>query len=256
MPVSRGRRRYIDPARSAAGVPIEFRTEGLNRGDAVVMIRGLDFSYDEAGRAKQVLFDIDLEICAGEVVLLTGPSGCGKTTLLTLIGGLRTVESGKLVVLGHDLHTCESVELGEIRRQIGFIFQLHNLLDFLTARQNVQMALQLHPGTTRAQMEERAARMLELVGLGRLIDAYPAHLSGGEKQRVSIARALASRPSLVLADEPTSALDSQTGREVVDLLMRLAREQGCPILMVTHDPRVTGFADRIIKMEDGRIIAG
>jgi putative ABC transport system ATP-binding protein len=236
-------------------VPFESRIEGVNRRDTVVKIRGLDFSYDEAGRAKQVLFDINLDIRAGEVVLLTGPSGCGKTTLLTLIGGLRTVESGKLVVLGHDLHACDAVELGEIRRQIGFIFQMHNLLEFLTARQNVQMALQLHQGTARAEMEERAARMLELVGLGRLIDAYPAHMSGGEKQRVSIARALASRPSLVLADEPTSALDSQTGREVVDMLMRLAREQSCPILMVTHDSRIADVADRIIKMEDGRIIA-
>ena len=104
---------------------------------------------------------------AGEVVLLTGPSGCGKTTLLTLIGGLRTVESGEMRVLGHELHACDPAELGEIRRQIGFIFQLHNLLDFLTARQNVQMALQLHPDITREEMEERAGRMLEMVGLGR-----------------------------------------------------------------------------------------
>jgi putative ABC transport system ATP-binding protein len=227
--------------------------ERLDRPNTVVAIRALNFSYDEGGRPKQVLFDINLDITPGEVVLLTGPSGCGKTTLLTLIGGLRTVESGELVVLGHELHACDSTELAEVRRGIGFIFQMHNLLEFLTARQNVQMALQLHPDQTRREMEQHAGRMLELVGLGRLKDAYPAQLSGGEKQRVSIARALASRPRLVLADEPTSALDGQTGREVVDLLLRLAREQGCPILMVTHDNRIIDMADRIIRMEDGRI---
>jgi putative ABC transport system ATP-binding protein len=248
------RRRRAGFVRASAGSPVGSPPEFLGKPETVVSIRRLDFAYNEAGRAKQVLFDINLDIEGGEVVLLTGPSGCGKTTLLTLIGGLRTVESGTMVVLGHELHNCDPAALGEIRRRIGFIFQLHNLLEFLTARQNVQMALQSHPDTTRAEMEERAGRMLELVGLGHLKDVYPAHLSGGEKQRVSIARALAGRPSLVLADEPTSALDSQTGREVVDLLMRLSREQGCPILMVTHDSRIADLADRIVSMEDGRIV--
>jgi putative ABC transport system ATP-binding protein len=220
-----------------------------------VRIRGLDFSYEESGRRSQVLFDIDLDIWPGEVVLLTGPSGCGKTTLLTLIGGLRTVQAGELTVLGHELHACEPEDLAEVRRHIGFIFQLHNLLEFLTARQNVQMALQLHPRLTRAEIASTAGRMLELVGLGPWRESYPAQLSGGQKQRVSIARALASGPRLVLADEPTSALDSQSGREVVELLLRLAREQGCPILMVTHDTRIADVADRIIRMEDGRIVS-
>ncbi len=220
-----------------------------------VGVRGLNFSYDEAGRPHQVLFDLNLEIQRGEVVLLTGPSGCGKTTLLTLIGGLRTVESGELNVLGHELHACAPAELVSVRRSIGFIFQLHNLLEFLTARQNVQMALQLHQELTAEMMRERAGQILDLVGLARWRDAYPAHLSGGQKQRVSIARALASRPQLVLADEPTSALDSQTGREVVEILMRLAREEGCTILMVTHDVRIADVADRVIEMEDGRIVS-
>jgi putative ABC transport system ATP-binding protein len=219
-------------------------------------MRGVDFTYADDGRRTQVLFGIDLDIWPGEVVLLTGPSGCGKTTLLTLIGGLRTVERGELVVLGQELHACDGAALVKVRRHIGFIFQLHNLLEFLTARQNVQMALQLHPEWTRPDMERRAAEMLKEVGLGRLQDAYPAQLSGGERQRVSIARALASHPRLVLADEPTSALDSQTGRAVVELLLRLAREQGCPILMVTHDTRIADVADRIIQMEDGRIVGG
>jgi putative ABC transport system ATP-binding protein len=228
---------------------------GFEPAGPVVAIRGLGFSFDEAGRAKQVLFHIDLDIWPGEGVLLTGPSGCGKTTLLTLIGALRTVVSGELVVLGHELHNCAPRELIEVRRHIGFIFQMHNLLEFLTARQNVQMALQLNAELSRAEMEERAEQMLELVGLGLRQAAYPANLSGGEKQRVSIARALVSHPQLVLADEPTSALDSKIGREVIDLLVRLAREQGCPILMVTHDTRIADVADRIIKMEDGRIVS-
>jgi putative ABC transport system ATP-binding protein len=223
--------------------------------EPAVLIRGLDFAYDEGGRPHQVLFDINMEIAPGEVVLLTGPSGCGKTTLLTLIGGLRTVEAGELVVLGHQLHACGRAELLEVRRSIGFIFQLHNLLEFLTARQNVQMALQLHPELERRDIEERAAHILEQVGLGPCLDAFPAHLSGGQKQRISIARALASRPRLVLADEPTSALDGVTGREVVELVIQLSREQGCPILMVTHDNRITDLADRIVPLEDGRIVA-
>ncbi len=220
-----------------------------------IAMHALDYAYDEGGRPHQVLFGLDLEIHPGEVVLLTGPSGCGKTTLLTLIGGLRSVEVGELTVLGHELHACQPAELVQVRRSIGFIFQMHNLLDFLTARQNVQMALELHPELSAKMMEERAAEMLDQVGLARYVDAFPAHLSGGQKQRVSIARALASRPKLVLADEPTSALDSQTGREVVEILMRLAREEGCTILMVTHDTRIADVADRVIAMEDGRIVS-
>ena len=155
--------------------------------DPAIAMHSLDYAYDEGGRPHQVLFGLDLEIHAGEVVLLTGPSGCGKTTLLTLIGGLRSVESGELTVLGHELHACQPAELVQVRRSIGFIFQLHNLLDFLTARQNVQMALELHPEFSSRAMEDRAAEMLNQVGLARYVDAFPAHLSGGQKQRVSIA---------------------------------------------------------------------
>jgi putative ABC transport system ATP-binding protein len=223
--------------------------------EPAIAMRRLDHTYYEGSRANQVLFGLDLEIRRGEVVLLTGPSGCGKTTLLTLLGGLRSVECGELVVLGHELHACLPSELVQVRRSIGFIFQMHNLLDFLTARQNVQMALQLHPELSRAAIEKRAAEILDSVGLGRYCEAFPAHLSGGQKQRVSIARALASRPKLVLADEPTSALDSQTGREVVEILLRLARDEGCTILMVTHDVRIADVADRVIQMEDGRIVS-
>jgi putative ABC transport system ATP-binding protein len=221
----------------------------------VVSVRGLDFSYVEGNRRVQVLFDVHLDINPGEIVLLIGPSGCGKTTLLTLIGGLRSVQKGELSVLGYDLGRCDRDQMVEVRRQIGFIFQMHNLLEFLTAQQNVQMGLRLHPELTGPEIAERAVAMLEGVGLSSLRDSYPAQLSGGEKQRVSIARALAIRPKLVLADEPTSALDGQTGREVVSLLMQLARDQGSAILMVTHDHRIADVADRIIQMEDGQIVS-
>src|SRR5919198_151060 len=234
---------------------VEFNMELKELNSPAIFIRKLNFFYDEAGRPKQVLFDIDLDIWPGEVALLTGPSGCGKTTLLTLMGGLRTVQSGQLHVLGRELHGCATSELTEARRQIGFIFQMHNLLDFLTARQNVQMALQLHAELNREEMNGRAQQMLDLVGLGPQLDSYPAQLSGGQKQRVSIARALAGHPKLVLADEPTSALDGKTGREVIDLLVQLARKERCPILMVTHDTRIADMADRIISMEDGRLIS-
>jgi putative ABC transport system ATP-binding protein len=224
-------------------------------GQPVVKVSGLDFWYAEGNRRVQVLFDVHLDINPGEIVLLSGPSGCGKTTLLTLIGGLRSVQAGELSVLGSDLGRCDRDQLVEVRRQIGFIFQMHNLLEFLTAQQNVQMGLQLHRDLSRAQIAERAVHMLRRVGLSSLCNSYPAQLSGGERQRVSIARALATRPKLVLADEPTSALDGHTGREVVNLLMQLARDQGCPILMVTHDHRIADVADRVISMEDGRIVS-
>ena len=243
-----------DVRENSGGIAVSDRGDDRPKQPAIA-IRRLNFSYKEAVRPKQVLFDIDLEILPGEVALLTGPSGCGKTTLLTLIGGLRTVQDGELVVLGRQLHRSAAGELAEVRRHIGFIFQMHNLLDFLTAQQNVRMALQLHSELRRQDMEVRAQGMLARVGLSAQHNSYPNQLSGGQKQRVSIARALAGHPKLILADEPTSALDSKTGREVIDLLVHLARHQHCPILMVTHDTRIADMADRIIQMEDGRIIS-
>lgn len=220
---------------------------------SVISARHVNFSFGEGELQKQVLFDVCLDVGAGEIVLLTGPSGSGKTTLLTLIGALRRVRDGELNVLSRPLHSAASETLVQVRREIGFIFQQHNLLPFMTARQNVRLMYQLHPEVESSEANRKTADLLQSVGLADRMDYHPARLSGGQKQRVAIARALAADPRLILADEPTAALDSQSGRDVVTLLQALARNRDCPILMVTHDPRILDIADRIINMEDGRV---
>ena len=203
---------------------------------------------------REVLQNISLEVMPGEVVLLTGPSGCGKTTLLTLIGALRTVQSGMVSVLGQRLDGAGRRRRQQVRRRIGMIFQGHNLLRCLTAEQNVQMGADLLPGLSYRARRDEARRWLRAVGLEDHLSKMPQDLSGGQKQRVAIARALAAHPRLLLADEPTAALDSRTGREVVELLQNLAREQSCAVLMVTHDPRILDVADRVLQMEDGCLL--
>ena len=219
----------------------------------VISARGLNFAFGEGELRKQILFDVTFEVAKGEIVLLTGPSGSGKTTLLTLIGALRQTVEGELTVLGQELRSASRTEQVEVRRRIGFIFQQHNLLGFLTARQNVELVFQLHPEVSASEVTRRTVEILQQVGLGDRLDYLPARLSGGQKQRVAVARALVADPQLILADEPTAALDSQSGRDVVDLMQMLAKERGCPVLLVTHDTRVLDIADRIIHMEDGRI---
>ena len=189
------------------------------------------------------------------MVLLTGPSGCGKTTLLTLIGALRQVQEGSVQVFGEELRGASAAVRLRLRRRIGMIIQGHNLLRCLSAEQNVQMGSDLLPHLGYRARRDQAREWLRAVGLGDQLDKLPHGLSGGQKQRVAIARALAAHPRLLLADEPTAALDKQSGREVVDLLKRLAREQHCAVLMVTHDPRILDVADRLVQMEDGRLIA-
>jgi putative ABC transport system ATP-binding protein len=201
---------------------------------------------------KQILFDISTDVFPGEIVITMGPSGSGKTTLLTLIGALRSVQEGSLVTLDQELNGASRRAQISVRTQIGFIFQAHNLLDALTACQNVQMRLQLQ-SVSPNEARERSIEMLRAVGLGERIDHYPRQLSGGQKQRVAIARALVNQPKVLLADEPTAALDKTTGREVVDILHGLAKKQGCAILLVTHDNRILDIADRIITLEDGRL---
>lgn len=232
------------------------RPESIDaKSSPVICARNINFAFGEGELRKQILFDVSLDVAAGEIVLLTGPSGSGKTTLLTLIGALRQFREGELTVLNRRLHQASSADLIATRRDIGFIFQQHNLLEFLTAKQNVELIFELHPHVTPAQVHQKSLQILQDVGLSERVDYYPARLSGGQKQRVAVARALAAGPRLILADEPTAALDSQSGRDVVNLLQRLARTGGCPVLMVTHDSRILDVADRIIHMEDGRIMS-
>jgi putative ABC transport system ATP-binding protein len=217
----------------------------------IVKIRGLNHYFGSGHLRKQILNHISLEIMASEIVIMTGPSGSGKTTLLTLIGGLRTVCEGSLRFLDQELnHAGEEIQT-HVRRHIGYIFQHYNLLPFLTAEQNVQMALQLHQQLPIEDWAERPRLALQSVGLESFCNDYPSNLSGGQKQRVSIARALVSQPKLILADEPTASLDSKSGREIVELMRQLARDQGCAILIVTHDNRILDIADRRLHVEDG-----
>lgn len=220
---------------------------------SVISIHNLNHFFGHGELRKQVLFDVNLEINAGEIVIMTGPSGSGKTTLLTLVGGLRSAQTGSLQVLGQELCGASAAKLTLARRHNGYIFQAHNLHNSLTALQNVKMGLELHNHLSLQAMEARSMEMLEHVGLGNRLNYYPDDLSGGQKQRVAIARALVSHPKIVLADEPTAALDSKSGRDVVNLMQTLAKEQGCTILLVTHDNRILDVADRIVQMEDGKL---
>jgi putative ABC transport system ATP-binding protein len=220
----------------------------------VIDIKNLDHYFGKGELRKQVLFNINLEINRGEIVLMTGPSGSGKTTLLTLVSGLRSPQSGSCKILGRELCGASPAELVQARRNNGYIFQAHNLHQSLTASQNVQMGLEVQGKYSKKEMCDRAIAMLEQVGLGDRIDYYPDNLSGGQKQRVAIARALVSHPAIVLADEPTAALDSKSGRDVVNIMQQLAREQGSTILLVTHDDRILDIADRIVHLEDGRLM--
>lgn len=221
--------------------------------ERAIAIKNLNHYFGQGQLRKQVLFNINLEISYGEIVIMTGPSGSGKTTLLTLIGALRALQQGSLKVLDQELYGASKNQLVQIRRYIGYIFQAQNLLGFLTAKLNVQMSLDLHENITANETEVKSVAMLEAVGLGDRINYYPKDLSGGQKQRVAIARALVSFPKLVLADELTAALDGKSGRDVVNLMQQLAKKHGCTILMVTHDNRILDIADRIVHIEDGHL---
>jgi putative ABC transport system ATP-binding protein len=220
--------------------------------EPVVAVRNVNHHLGLGSLRRQILFDISAEISPGELVTVMGPSGSGKTTLLTLIGALRTVTDGSVRVLGIELRDAASAQITQIRQRLGFVFQHHHLLESLTACQNVEMGLGAS-GLSRAERRRRAIEMLETVGLEDRVHSYPNQLSGGQCQRVAVSRALVRNPELVLADEPTAALDKQTGQEIVELLRRLARERGCSVMMVTHDPRIVDATDRLMYLEDGRL---
>ncbi len=197
---------------------------------------------------------VSLTLFAGEFTLLMGPSGSGKTTLLSILGCILSPTSGSLTILGESANERRPGELADLRRRhFGFIFQSYNLFPTLNALDNVKLALDVR-GYSARECNERAQAALDEVGLGHRLKNYPGTLSGGEKQRVAIARAIASSPSIILADEPTSALDTENGHSVMALLTEVAKNQSRTVLAVTHDPRTIPFADRIIEIEDGRII--
>jgi putative ABC transport system ATP-binding protein len=232
----------------AADQPRELHTSPA----PVVRVDALNHFYGSGEARNQILFDNCIEIGAGQLVVMTGPSGAGKSTLLTLVGALRTVQEGRVEVLGRDLSRLSSRQLVATRRHVGFIFQMHNLFDALSAYENVMMAMQLSDRRA-ANMRERGTQILDRLGLGHRIDHKPRSLSGGERQRVAIARALVNHPNLVLADEPTAALDRESAGKVVDLLKDSTIQQGATVVLVTHDHRIIEKADRLVHMVDGRI---
>lgn len=220
----------------------------------LIRARGLTKIYREGATELQALQGVDLEVRAGELTMLMGPSGSGKTTLLSILGCILRATEGELEILGEEVGSIPERELPRIRRAaIGFVFQGFNLFPTLTAAENVALALEVR-GVPDAAARKRGEELLAAVGLADKARSFPADLSGGQKQRVAIARALAGNPPILLADEPTAALDSVSGRTVIELLHRLAREDGRAVVMVTHDPRVLPYGDRIIGMEDGRIV--
>ena len=222
--------------------------------DAIVEVRALNHWFGSGEVRKQALFDVNLKLKRGSFTVLMGPSGSGKTTVLTLIGCLRAVQDGSVRLLDHELKGAPQTQLVALRRRLGFIFQAHNLHESLTAAQNVMMGVQVHGGVPDGVAQRAAAHALGLVGLTDRTTYLPANLSGGQKQRVAVARALISSPALVLADEPTAALDKDSAAEVVDLLKRMGEARGTTTLLVTHDNRILDRADRILTLEDGRIV--
>ena len=221
-----------------------------------VRARGVNYSFGSGETRTQVLSDNELDVGRGEIVILTGPSGSGKTTLLTLIGTLRRTQDGSLNVLGRELARMDSARLIQLRSEIGFIFQHHNLFSSLTALENVRMAIGLMAAVGAAEAQRRCASILDELGLGGRLDYLPARLSGGQRQRVAIARALVNQPALVLADEPTAALDAASGETVMRLLGEMAnRPPHTTVLIVTHDQRLLDRADRIVNMVNGRIVS-
>jgi putative ABC transport system ATP-binding protein len=218
-------------------------------------LRGVARAFQRGDTVIRAVDGIDLTIDAGEIVAVEGPSGSGKTTLLQLLGALDRPSAGQVFFEGRDVNTLRDRDLAEIRlRALGFVFQTFNLIPTLTALENVEAKL-APAGVTDTDLRSRSLALLAEVGLRDRADHLPGQLSGGEQQRVAIARALATEPRVVLADEPTGNLDSATGAEIIELLTRLSQEHGQTIVLVTHDPEVAAKAQRVLRMQDGRLTA-
>ena len=218
------------------------------------MVHGLNHYFGVGSARVQTLFNIELRIEKGKLTTLLGPSGSGKTTLLTLMGCLREVQEGSVRILGQELYGSSTETVNALRRRFGFIFQAHNLHGSLTALQNVRMGLEVHKNAPRSEFDAAASHVLAQLGLADRLNYLPAKLSGGQKQRVAVARALVGNPEIVFADEPTAALDRDSGLNLVRILKRLGEVRGTTTIMVTHDNRILDLADRILQMDDGRIV--
>jgi len=224
--------------------------ETTTASEPAIVLRGATKTYGVGEVAVYALRSVDLEIQPEEFVVLLGPSGSGKTTLLNLIGGIEPASSGEIVVDGRDVSGLDEEGRTRFRREtVGFIFQFFNLIPTLTALENVELVAELGQGP------DRSAEMLSRVGLGDRLDHFPAQLSGGEQQRIAVARALAGGPKVLLGDEPTGALDLETGRIVLGLLHELSHELHQTVLLVTHNASIARMADRVLRLRDGEIVA-
>ncbi len=224
-------------------------------GETLVRVNGVTKTYRRGGESINVLSGLSLEVPRGDFLALMGPSGSGKSTLLNLIGGIDRATSGSIEFVGQRLEQMNESELARWRaRHAGFIFQMHHLLPMLSAQDNVELPLLL-TGLSAAERRRRAAAALKLVGLDDRVKHKPAELSGGQEQRVGIARAIVTDPDILLCDEPTGDLDRKSGDAILDLLQALNREHGKTILMVTHDPHGAGRAKRTLYFDQGVLVA-
>jgi putative ABC transport system ATP-binding protein len=229
--------------------------ETVNDSRIAVRLHGLKKSFGAGAARMEVLHGVELEARLGEILLLAGPSGCGKTTLLTLIAGLLDADSGSIQVFGHNVETMPADAKTTFRRDnIGFVFQQYNLIPTLTAAENAAVPLLIRR-VRRMEAVRRATALLEQIGLQRRTEALPAELSGGELQRVAVARALIAEPRLVICDEPTASLDGETGEHVMEAIRDHALSPARCLIVVTHDSRIFRFGDRLARMLDGRILS-
>lgn len=219
----------------------------------IISIKSLRHSYMEGETMKEVLHSVNLDFYEGEIVIIMGPSGSGKSTLLKIIGAQLTLQEGDVRIGDCNLSGATQNDLMKIRRKLGFIFQSHHLLDSISVLQNVQLPLAFDESINAELSKERALKALAMVGIDSQAYKKPSKLSGGQRQRVAIARALIRKPAIVLADEPTASLDEKSGREVVEIIRKMAKEMGVTVVLVTHDNRILDIADRIVSLVDGKI---